>query len=410
MKISLCTIGSTGDVLPFLVLARALARRGHEVRASSAGMYADLAASVGVDYRPFPGDYAALLDQDAMKRVLGKNPFTIGRRLRESVYPIIESSLETFLQESEWADVVVYHPKALVDVFGARFPEKLVKAYVVPAFTPTRAFACPVFSGLPIPRLLRRPSYRLATALLSTVKAPIRAFAARHGLPRRARFLESPTLYGISPSFLSRPDDYPEDHVFSGFWLSEPSGEALPDPVERLLSTGHPTVVVTFGSMPYRCPAPIDEVVRALVRRADVQVLVVRAWGLRDAPIEDGDSVVAVDRLPYADVFPRVAAVVHHGGAGTTAEACRAGIPMVVCPVLDPFGDQRFWGRRAETLGIAGPTVPLKKVRPDALADSVAWLLAGDAPRTSAELGRRVRAEDGTEAAVDWIEALRASR
>ncbi|MEM9379382.1 MAG: glycosyltransferase [Planctomycetota bacterium] len=409
MKISLCTIGSTGDVQPFLVLARALADRGNEVRASSASMYADLAAAAGVDFRPFEGDYASLLDQEEMKRVLGRNPFTIGHRLREHVYPIVESSLETFLELSEWADLVVYHPKALVDVFGVRFPEKLVKAYVVPAFTPTRAFACPAFSGLPIPRPLRRSSYRLATALLSTVRAPIRAFAARHGLPQRARFLASPTLYGISPTFLPRPDDYPDDHAFSGFWLQEPPGDALPEPVERLLATGRPTVVLTFGSMPYRAPAPIDQVAQALVRRAGVQVVVVRAWGLRDARIDESESIVAVDRLSYADSFPRVSAVVHHGGAGTTAEAVRAGVPMVVRPVLHPFGDQRFWGRRAEALGIAGPTVPLKRARPEALADSVATLLKGDAPRRSAELGARVRDEQGTAAAVEWIEALRAA-
>ena len=166
MKIAVCSIGSRGDIQPFLVLGNALACRGHEVKLATAEMYASLAEGYAVEFIPFEGDYAALVDNKELKKAVGKNPFAIGKRLREMVYPIIESSLNTFFDTANWADAVVYHPKTLIDVFGVLYPHKLIKAYVVPAFTPTTAFPSPIFSSFWIPRCLNKATYRLANALI----------------------------------------------------------------------------------------------------------------------------------------------------------------------------------------------------------------------------------------------------
>lgn len=200
VKIAVCTIGSRGDILPFLVLADALTKRGHEVRLATAGMYASLASRYDVVFVPFKGDYAAFVESGETKKAIGGNPLTAGKRLREKLYPIIEHSLDTFFDVALWADRVIYHPKTLVDAFGSKFPQKLIKAYVVPAFTPTAAFPSPIYSGLPIPWFLYKATYRITRLLTFTVRRPIQAFYAKHRLNTRFKTLDAPTIYGNQPA------------------------------------------------------------------------------------------------------------------------------------------------------------------------------------------------------------------
>ncbi len=144
MKIAICTIGSRGDVQPFLVLGQYLNQNGYDVRVSSAEMYNSLAENYDVQFQSFTGDYKSLVDDESLKKEIGRNPFTMGQALKEKVYPIIENSLDTFYELAIWADVVLYHPKTMIDGIGEKFRHKLIKVYVVPAFTPTKEFTNPV--------------------------------------------------------------------------------------------------------------------------------------------------------------------------------------------------------------------------------------------------------------------------
>lgn len=403
MKIAVCTIGSRGDIQPFLVLGNALAQRGHQVRFATAQMYSSLVARYTVEFTPFSGDYGTLVDSQEMKRVIGANPFTISKNLKEKVYPIIENSLETFLEVAKWADAVVYHPKTLIDAFGSLFPEKLIKAYVVPAFVPTKEFPSPAFSGLPIPPFLNRVSYKMTNALIGTVKGPIQAFCSKHDLPKKIELLDTLTIYGISPHFIPKPPDYPEHHHFTGFWFDSSSTE-LPEQLLQFFTSKKKKLIITFGSMPYKSKIDINKFISAILAQMDVRVLLVRGWGLKDIPIAESEEVLAIDSAPFDKLFPLADAIVHHGGAGTTASALQAGLPMMICPVLHPVGDQMFWGRKAHEAGLGVPPIPLSQLTLFQFVNSMRQLLGQDFSLASQRMRDNLAQEDGLAKAVEIIE------
>ena len=405
MKIALCTIGSRGDIQPFLVLGEYLAQRGHQVRVCSAQMYAGLAEHYAVEYVAFAGNYAAIADDEALKKQIGRNPFTIGKGLKEKVYPILENSLETFYDQLLWADVVLYHPKTMIDGIGSNSSHKLIKAYMVPLFSPTRAFANPILAFLPIPRFLNRITYKLANALLGAFNRPLKNFKKKRGLPVSKPLLDTPILYGISPSFLPRPQDYPANHYYTGFWTPPHQIAPLPKRVQAFMKTAQPKLVITFGSMPYRSEVDINDFVAAIQRKYEVDILIVRGWGLKNTAITESDTVMAIDHAPFSSLFPLATAVVHHGGAGTTAIALEAGLPQMICPVLHPFGDQYFWGQQLSNNGLGPHPVPLAKLSVASLLDGIATLLQEETQQKAAQLQLALATENGLETASQLIEA-----
>ncbi|MCP4439709.1 MAG: glycosyltransferase family 1 protein [Aureispira sp.] len=405
MKIAICTIGSRGDIQPFLILGDYLTKRGHHVRFVSAKMYTSLAGDYQVDFESFEGDYELLMDSDEMKKVVGKNPFTIGKVLREKVYPILENSLDSFLEVSKWADVVVYHPKALIDAFGYLFPEKLIKAYVLPAFTTTRAFPSPIFSGLWIPRFLNRFSYWLTKKLMNTVKKPVANFYKKHELKGKFKFLDSTTIYGISPSFLEQPKDYPDHHSYSGFWLGTAKTSSLDESITSFLNTDKKKLIITLGSMPYKSKIDINDFLSACLKELDIKILIVRGWGLKDALIQVNENILAIDQAPFETLFPLADAVVHHGGAGTTAITLKAKVPMMICPILHPVGDQMFWGKQVHKKGLGIKPIPLKNLSTKRFVASIKELMETDFSKTTQKMHTQLQAEDGLQEAAKLIEA-----
>jgi len=340
-----------------------------------------------------------------MKKAIGGNPFSIGKRLKEMVYPVIENSLDTFFEAAAWADVVVYHPKTLIDTFGKLYSQKLIKAYVVPAFTPTTAFPSPIFSSFWIPKYLNKVTYKLTNALISTVKRPIRSFCSKQNLTAQFTLLDTPVLYGISRHFVAFPHDYPANHHFTGFWFNDSSSE-LPEIITSFFSTNRKKLIITFGSMPYKCKMDINDLISAIQSKLDVVICVVRGWGLKEAPIAEKDDVLAVDKAPFGKLFPLADAVVHHGGAGTTAIALRSGRPMMICPVLHPVGDQMFWGRKAMEVNLGVSPIPLSKLTVSRFVSSVTELLTKDYSGSSRKMQENLVSEDGLGTAAAIIESL----
>ena len=403
MKILLCSIGSRGDIQPFLVLGDYLSKQGHEVRVASANIYEDMAKEYAVDYFAFDGDYGSIVNDEDIKKMVGKNPLTMRKNLVEKVYPIIENSIQKFYDLSGWADVIIYHPKSLVDCFGKNIQHKLIKAYVIPAFTPTKSFRNPLLQFLSLPKFLNKFTYKLVIAMMGTVKTPINNFRNKNQIAKAPLYLDTPILYGISTKILDRPADYPKDHLFTGFWLKETKGQTLDSKILDFIAGDKKVLLITFGSMPYKSNTPIQEFIDAILSTYDIKILIVKAWGLVNSKIENNERVLAIDRAPFDLLFPKVDCVVHHGGAGTTATAFLAGIPQFICPVLHPFGDQYFWGKLIEEKKAGAPPVPLKKLKTKKLVQSIEVLLSQDAIKNAKLLAEAIRKEDGLLAANNFI-------
>lgn len=259
----------------------------------------------------------------------------------------------------------------------------------------TGAFPNPLFPPLPLGSVYNRLTYRLADRVaLKSYPYACELFAE----PR-------PTyLCCFSPRVVPRPADWgPFAHV-TGYWfLDRPAGWRPPQDLVDFLEAGPRPVCIGFGSMLEDDPARLTGLVLDAVARSGQRAVLVSGWGAlaeRSLP----ESVYRVESIPYDWLFPRCAAAVHHGGAGTTALALRAGIPAVAVP----FGiDQAFWGRRVRQLGAGLGPIPVRRLTAERLAAAIKTAVTDEGLRARAsDLGRLIQAEDGVGAAVRIIESV----
>lgn len=387
--------GSRGDVQPCVALGRGLAAAGDRVRVLAAPCFRALVEEHGLAFAPLSADPGELLGSAAGQAWTTGGPLTFVARLREVLRPVLDRLLADVHAGSAGADLVL---APTLGFLGAHVAAHLgvpdAELHYQPS-VPTRAFPHPL---LPWAGRLgpwgRRLSFgavdTLAWRLLrSTVDGwrtgtlDLPAAGARG--PRR----DSPVLCGFSDAVVPRPPDWPARVHVTGYWFLDPPAGWRPDPRLRdFLAAGPPPVYVGFGSMR---PAEAEQTfaeVRTALRRAGLRGLLGT-----DAPVEPADDLRPVHEVPHAWLFPRTAAVVHHGGAGTTAAALRAGVPSLVCPV---FSDQPYWGDRVSRLGAGPRPLPLRDLTADTLTARLREVTGNPLVRRGAQyVGARLRAEDG---------------
>jgi UDP:flavonoid glycosyltransferase YjiC (YdhE family) len=217
-----------------------------------------------------------------------------------------------------------------------------------------------------------------------------------------------PLVYGFSPQVVPKPADWGAHIHLAGYWFLEPeagwepSGELL-----AFLAAGPRPIYLGFGSMTHRDPEETARLVGQALALSGRRAVVLRGWGGLEA-VAAGADIFVLERVPHAWLFPKVAAVVHHGGAGTTAAGLRAGVPAVVVPF---FADQNFWAGRVAALGVGPEPVPRQQLTAAGLAGAIITATEDRSLRErAAELGRQLQAEDGVGRGVALIERLAAER
>ena len=406
MKIALLTLGTRGDVQPYAVLGRAFVEHGHDVTLSTGSNFASLAQEHGVQFIPVQADFQALINSEEGKAMM-KNPFLARKHFATKVQPMMIQALKVFFDVAKSSDCVLYHVKSLGDFFADQFPEKMIRANVIPAIEPTSEFPNPVFSALPLPSFLNRFTYKLADLGLAMMNKAIREFriSASLGstLPRR---LELPSVYGISPSFLPKPSDFPSNSYFTGFWQSH-SSQSLDLETIDFLSSKKENVLVTFGSMPFETKFDLQTSLQTLSKKLGVNVLVVKGWGFENvSSYNESDSLKFIATAPFDKLIPKVSAVVFHGGIGTMAECLRAGVPFLACPVIYPMGDQYFWGKRAHELGCSPTPIPIKKLTEESLVRNVSEVLTSELYKSnSRRIASQLMSENGIKNTIRIVES-----
>lgn len=406
MKITILTLGTRGDVQPYAVLGKALAERGHSVILSTAKNFRNLVESYGIGFHPIDADYEKLLNSEEGKKIFKGNPFALKRNFRKLISPLIEKSLSEFYTLAQNSDVTIYRPKTLANVFTHQLSKIAIKAAVVPATMETAAFQNPAISGLRIPEFLYKWSYRINDFKYRVLREPIKQFHQQHGLDDDFPLdSQEVCIYGISSHFLNRPDDWPVNHHLTGFWFSD-QHQPLPAGITDFLEQGPAPVLVTFGSMPL--PKKLTRLIRKAALELNQRFLVVKGWGDLDAEeLGNLENIRIIDPMPFESLFPKVRAVVHHGGIGTVAECLRAGKPMLICPAVYPLGDQYFWGDLVYKKGVAVKPVPLSRLRSDVFIERIHELVTDKSLTEKAvELSMQIRNENGVQKAVDLIEKI----
>ena len=164
------------------------------------------------------------------------------------------------------------------------------------------------------------------------------------------------------------------------------------------LKRGAPPVYVGFGSMSGAEEDALTTIVLAALRRCGLRGVLATGWGGLGAA-ELADDMLMLDWVPHDWLFPRTAAIIHHGGAGTTATGLRCGVPQVIVPF---FGDQHFWGQRIRELGVGPAPVPRRRLTADRLTAALTEATTDPEVREQARAARtRIRAEDGVGTAVE---------
>lgn len=418
VRIIVFASGSRGDVQPLVALALGLQRAGHDVTVAAPGDFAGFVEGRGLPFHGFSAETREILSSDLGRSWLGHSSHramlelklltqmmkTVGLSMVDEVLPMVGAA-DVFVSGL----LTVDGTDAIVRAGGGRH----VLALLAP-FAPSRAG----WAGLqsPFPRSViwnnRVAGQTMNWFLAKAFGSPGREIRRRLGLPRASRrdwsrlLVDTPTVVGVSPAVLPPPADWPEHIAVTGYWFLDgepgyrPSAE-----LEAFLAGGEAPVYVGFGSMSTHDAAGTTELVLSALARSGRRGVVHRgAAGLSSDELPDG--VLLVDDVPHDWLFPRCAAVIHHGGAGTTAAALRAGVPS---GAVAHMGDQPYWGRRIHELGVGAKPLRRHEATPERLAAMISTLVgSADLAARAAELGERIRTEDGVAVAVSAIERLSA--
>jgi sterol 3beta-glucosyltransferase len=211
-----------------------------------------------------------------------------------------------------------------------------------------------------------------------------------------------PTIYGFSPSVIAKPVDWQNTEIV-GDWFLEATDWTPPDELVAFLENGPPPVYIGFGSMGIQDPEATAELILEAIARTGQRAILQSGWGgLGKADLPD--QVFLVNSVPHAWLFPRMAAIVHHGGAGTTAASLRAGVPTIVVPF---FGDQPFWGQRVADLGVGTAPIPRKQLTVENLAKAIDRAVTDSTiGQRARDLGQKIQAENGIASVVAIVNRI----
>jgi sterol 3beta-glucosyltransferase len=419
MKILIVTIGTRGDVQPYIALGRALMEFGHEITICTCAHFEPFVREYGLGYAYVNNDFIDFMHTPEGKIILG-NAGSLWETL-VTIAPMISKlgNLQERQMADVWAaskesdpDLILYHMKAL----GAPdFAEKLgvpcMLAFWLPLYVPTTKFPAMGFPNLPLGPGYRRLTYQFIRRMLIMMSKRVRKWRTQHGLDPRSPGLRMrlpdgrpiPALHGFSRHIIPPPEDWAETATVTGYWfLNQAEHWNPPGSLTEFMSRGEPPVYFGFGSIFGRDPKHVTQIILEAVRRTGVRAVLSMGWGgLEPTGSAQSESVMFIEAAPHSWLFPQVSAVVHHGGCGTTAAGLLAGKPSIICPF---FGDQPFWGQHVERLGAGPSPIPQKRLTVERLCHAIDVVMNDATMRQNAAiLGNRLRKENGTSNAVAFI-------
>jgi len=415
MRITILALGTRGDVQPYVALGLGLQRAGHRVCLVAFGQFKAFVESRGLVFFSVGIDTHGLLETDKETRATITTIIEGGTiRQQWQAYrkfqPAMERIQEGFWQAAQGTQAIIF---STIGMNAYHVAEQLevpcVWALTTPTLGRTRTQPNPLLPSLPL-----GSGYNLLTHIV--VEQLIQQFIGRlFNSWRQARLnLPSislhrwpytqlhgravPLLYGYSPAVSPKPSDWSEHAHVTGYWfLDHASHWQPPAGLVDFLGSGPRPIFIGFGSLVSRHPEKTSRIVLDALKQSKQRGVIATGWGgLSQSDLPDG--VLAVESVPHDWLFPRMAAVVHHGGAGTTGAGLRAGVPSIVIPVSK---DQPFWARQVKALGVGPDPIPRKRLTADRLAHAMRLAVTDESiHKRAAALGQTIRAEDGVGNAV----------
>ena len=413
LRVVCLTIGSRGDVQPYIALCKGLKADGHHPLIATHAEFEPWIRKHGIDFAPVAGDPAEI-----MQLCVENDMFTVNffREIGAKMRPWFDSLLESSWNACQGADMLIESPSAMAGIH-------IAQALRIPYFrafsmmwTRTRAYPHPFvvpkqklggnynyLSYVIVDKFLWQASaYQINKWRTKMLDLPATSF-------ERLQVHRVPFLYNFSPSVVAKPLDFsPWIHVTGNWSLDESKGyqppEELSDFIDRARGDGKKLVYVGFGSMVVENRAGMTKTIVDSVLRADVRCIFSKGWSDRlQGPYDTAEimippELIVIKSAPHDWLFKEIDAAVHHGGAGTVAASLSAGIPTIVKPF---FGDQKFYGARVEDLGVGRC---LDKFNTSVFSRALWEATHNERIIEKARvLGEQMRAEDGVAEAIKTI-------
>ncbi|XP_028551681.1 sterol 3-beta-glucosyltransferase UGT80B1 isoform X1 [Dendrobium catenatum] len=412
LKIAMLVVGTRGDIQPFIAFAKRLQEFGHHVRLATHVNFQNFVRSAGVDFYPLGGDPRIMAGYMVRnKGFLLSRPAEISiqrKQLKEIINSLLPACTEPDLETGVpfRAQALIANPPAYGHAHVAEALGVPLHIFFTMPWTPTSEFPHP------LARVPQSAAYRLSYLVVDLIvwwgiRGYINDFRKRKlKLPSIAYFStyhgsisHLPTGYLWSPHLVPKPNDWGPLVDVVGFCFLNLGARYQPSKeFEQWLLRGSKPLYIGFGSMPIEDTKKITCIILEALRETGQRGIISRGWSDLGSISQFPTDVFFIDDCPHDWLFPRCTAVVHHGGAGTTAAGLRAGCPTTVVPF---FGDQFFWGERILARGVGPQPIPISELNVDRLSNAIKFMLEPEVKLRAMELGKQIENEDGVVGAVN---------
>ncbi|MET3084628.1 glycosyltransferase [Priestia megaterium] len=415
MLITMLTTGTRGDTQPFMALGLELKKKGYRVRIAASEAYQDFIESYGFEYAMLRGDVSKIIESGAADDAINAdNPLKFFSSLKnEKMMGMMVNIQKDLHKACKGAGAIVYHPGAAIGYFAAKemnIPSILASPFPM---TPTKDYPALIFYDRPrFGKIYNKLTHHIFEwGFWKVVSGPLKKYwVQQYGegpndfscpYPKQ-RTAANPTIISSSPTVFSVSKDWPE-HVHSyGNWFMDSDHSYQPEEkLERFLKAGEPPVYIGFGSVGDKKNAGETAalVIKALKLAGKRGIINTGGSGMNQTE-EIAEDILFVKDIPHEWLFPKMSAVVHHGGAGTTAEGLRAGVPSIIVP----YGNDQFaWGRKIHELGAGAKAIPRKELTAEKLSAAISYTQVNEIQSKAQEIGKQIRAEKGAEKAAQVI-------
>lgn len=418
-KFTLLTIGSRGDVQPYLALAKGLQEEGHDVTIATHSEFKEWIEGHNVKFREIAGNPTELM---ALMVRHGSMSVTFIKEASSKFRSWITELLSSSWDACQGTDILIESPSAMG---GVHIAEALgipyMRAFTMP-WTRTRAYP----HAFIVPDQKKGGSYNYLTHVMfetlfwKGISGQVNRWRQNElGLPRtsllKLQQTKIPFLYNISPSIFSPSVDFPDWVKVTGYWFLNEGGSNFNPPPELLeflslaKENGKKVVYIGFGSIVVKNAKSLTKAIVEAVQEADIYCILNKGWSDRLLDSDDKaekekpeidlpPEVFNSGAVPHDWLFPRIDAAVHHGGSGTTGATLRAGLPTIIKPF---FGDQFFYASRVEQMGVG---LSLKKLNSKSLTKALNTVTSDfKMIEKCRSISERINHEDGVSAALEAI-------
>ena len=414
MKITFLTVGSHGDVRPFVALGQHLKAMGYEICVATHPEFKAFIQGAGLAFYAVSGNPREILEGEMGQALAqaGTNVVKYLKQFRAAAQDSLRPGFDECLMAAQGADVLIapFFVAPIAYQIARKLGCKTILAYLQP-MTPTGAFPVLMLPKLYLGGFLNKLSHHFARQLFWQVFRDIVADWSRDSLGLKAPLWapfgrmerNSLVLFAYSRHLLPRPYDWPERYHITGFWQM-PAAEQFepPEHLNQFLNSGEPPVYIGFGSMSNADPQATLALVLEALEKSGQRGVLSKGWqGMQGEELPD--YAYWVEPLPHDWLFPRMKAVVHHAGAGTLATGLLAGKPTITIPFL---GDQPFWAQWVFARGLGPRPIPRHQLKVDNLAQALeqACTANGSMAHRAAEIGARMQKEGGVAEAAYRID------